>query len=68
MHNRRRSFLQWSSMLIFKEKKAKVVKLPPFPIQLLYGSSGWSQPVSLGVYAGTKHIGCRPQPIKVIPY
>ncbi|MDG5787454.1 RNA-guided endonuclease IscB [Evansella sp. AB-P1] len=43
--------------LLLKEKKAKVVKQTPFTIQLLYGSSGYKQPVSLGVDAGTKHIG-----------
>jgi len=29
----------------------------PFTIQLLYGSSGYSQEVSLGIDAGTQHIG-----------
>lgn len=43
--------------LLLKEKKAKVVMQTPFTIQLLYGSSGYKQPVSLGVDAGTKHIG-----------
>lgn len=43
--------------LLLKEKKAKVVKRTPFTIQLLYGSSGYNQVVSLGVDAGTKHIG-----------
>ncbi|ADI00319.1 RNA-guided endonuclease IscB [Salisediminibacterium selenitireducens] len=43
--------------LLLNEKKAKVVKQTPFTIQLLYGSSGYKQPVSLGVDAGTKHIG-----------
>ena len=42
---------------LLKEKKAKVVKRSPFTIQLLYGSSGYKQDVSLGVDAGTKHIG-----------
>ena len=43
--------------LLLKEKKAKVVKRTPFTIQLLYASSGYKQAVSLGVDAGTKHIG-----------
>src|SRR5437588_5086700 len=43
--------------LLFKEGKAKVVKMVPFTIQLLYGSSGYKQEVSLGVDAGTHHIG-----------
>ena len=43
--------------LLLKEGKAKVVKMVPFTIQLLYGSSGYKQEVSLGVDAGTQHIG-----------
>ena len=37
--------------------KAKVKKRTPFTIQLLYGSSGYKQPVTLGVDAGSKTIG-----------
>ena len=37
--------------------KAKVVKMVPFTLQLLYGSSGYTQAVSLGIDAGTQHIG-----------
>ena len=37
--------------------KAKVRKRTPFTIQLLYGSSGYKQPVILGVDAGSKTIG-----------
>src|SRR5713226_5225139 len=43
--------------LLLKEGKAKVVKMVPFTIQLLYGSSGYKQEFSLGVDAGTQHIG-----------
>lgn len=43
--------------ILLKESKAKVIKKEPFTIQLLYGSSGYRQPVSLGVDAGSKHIG-----------
>src|SRR6266436_8499594 len=43
--------------LLLKEGKAKVVKMVPFTIQLLYGSSGYKQEVSLGIDAGTHHIG-----------
>lgn len=43
--------------LLLKEKKAKVVQRTPFTIQLLYGSSGYRQPVTLGVDAGSRHIG-----------
>jgi hypothetical protein len=43
--------------LLLKEGKAKVVKMVPFTLQLLYSSSGYKQEVSLGVDAGTHHIG-----------
>ncbi len=43
--------------LLLKEGKAKVVKMVPFTLQLLYGSSGYKQEVSLGIDAGTRHIG-----------
>ncbi|MCZ0757190.1 RNA-guided endonuclease IscB, partial [Anoxybacillus sp. J5B_2022] len=43
--------------ILLTNKKAKVVKRTPFTIQLLYGSSGYKQPISLGVDAGTKHVG-----------
>src|SRR5437763_13821279 len=43
--------------LLLKEGKAKGVKMVPFTLQLLYGSSGYKQEVSLGVDAGTHHIG-----------
>ena len=43
--------------LLLKQNKAKVIKREPFTIQLLYGSSGYKQPVNLGIDAGSKHIG-----------
>jgi len=43
--------------LLLQEVKAKVVRMVPFTIQLLYGSSGYKQEVSLGIDAGTHHIG-----------
>lgn len=43
--------------VLLKDKKAKVIRRDPFTIQLLYGSSGYTQPVSLGVDAGSKTIG-----------
>src|SRR2546423_13309551 len=46
-----------TARLLLKEGKAKVVKMVPFTLQLLYGSSGYKQAVSLGVDAGTHHIG-----------
>ncbi len=42
---------------LLKEGKAKVVKKEPFTIQLLYGSSGYKQPITLGVDAGSKTVG-----------
>ena len=42
---------------LLKEKKAKVVNRTPFTIQLLYGSSGYKQPVNLGVDAGSRCVG-----------
>jgi RRXRR protein/HNH endonuclease len=43
--------------LLLKKGKAKVVSMVPFTLQLLYGSSGYTQEISLGMDAGTKHIG-----------
>ena len=43
--------------LLLKQNKAKIAKRAPFTIQLLHGSSGYKQDISLGVDAGTKHIG-----------
>ena len=43
--------------ILLRQKKAKVIRREPFTIQLLYGSSGYKQPVILGVDAGAKHIG-----------
>ncbi|MFJ7729622.1 RNA-guided endonuclease IscB [Neobacillus sp. NPDC097160] len=43
--------------MLLKQQKAKVVNRTPFTIQLLYGSSGYKQSISLGVDTGTKHIG-----------
>lgn len=43
--------------ILLKTKKAKIVKRCPFTIQLLYRSTNYTQPVTLGVDAGSKHIG-----------
>lgn len=43
--------------VLLKAGKAKVVKMVPFTLQLLYGSSGYKQEVSVGIDAGRKHIG-----------
>ena len=42
---------------LLNDKKAKVVKKNPFTIKLLYDSTRYTQPVTLGVDAGSKHIG-----------
>lgn len=42
---------------LLKQNKAKVVSREPFTIQLLYGSSGYKQDITLGVDAGSKMIG-----------
>ena len=42
---------------LLKEGKAKVVKRCPFTIQLLYNSTNYTQDITLGVDAGSKHIG-----------
>lgn len=43
--------------VLLKQGKAKVVKKCPFTIQLLYSSKNYTQPISLGVDAGSKVIG-----------
>lgn len=42
---------------ILNSNKAKVVKRCPFTIQLLYETTNFVQPISLGVDAGSKKIG-----------
>ena len=42
---------------MLKDGRAKVVNRTPFTIQLLYDSENYVQTVSLGVDAGSKHIG-----------
>lgn len=42
---------------MLKSGKAKVVNRCPFTIQLAYKSAAHTQPVSLGIDAGSKHIG-----------
>lgn len=43
--------------ILLNNKKACVVKRTPFTIKLLYGSAGYKQPITLGVDAGSKHVG-----------
>ena len=42
---------------LLNSNKAKVVKRCPFTIQLMYESTTYTQDVSLGIDAGSKHIG-----------
>src|SRR6266487_4454224 len=42
--------------LLLKGGKARIVKMVPFTLQLLYGSSGYTQEVSVGIDTGTHHI------------
>lgn len=42
---------------LLKDGKAKVIKRCPFTIKLLYQTSNITQPINLGVDAGSKHIG-----------
>ena len=42
---------------LLKSGRAKVVRRTPFTIQLQYETTNFTQPISLGVDAGSKHIG-----------
>ena len=42
---------------MLRSGRAKVVKRTPFTIQLTYKSTTYTQPVSLGIDTGSKHIG-----------
>lgn len=42
---------------LLKTKKAKVIKRCPFTIQLLYNTANHTQDITLGIDAGSKHIG-----------
>lgn len=43
--------------VLLKQQKAKVITNCPFTIQLMYKSTTYTEPVSLGIDAGSKHIG-----------
>ena len=43
--------------VLLQNGKATVVKRNPFTIKLIYGSSGYKQAVTLGMNAGSKHVG-----------
>ena len=42
---------------LLKNNKAKIVNRTPFTIQLIHGSSGYTQPITLGIDAGSKIVG-----------
>lgn len=42
---------------LLKQNKAKIAGYKPFTIQLLYGSSGYKQKVSIGIDLGAKNVG-----------
>ena len=42
---------------LLKDGKAKVINRCPFTIQLVYRSTNYTQPINLGIDAGSKHIG-----------
>lgn len=42
---------------LLREGKARVVRREPFTIQLLYENKEYTQPVTLGIDAGTRHVG-----------
>ncbi len=42
---------------MLKEGKAKVIKAKPFTIQLLYETTGYTQPAVLGLDSGYNHVG-----------
>lgn len=43
--------------ILLKHKKAKVIRRCPFTIQLMYSTKDYTQNITLGVDAGSKHIG-----------
>ena len=43
--------------ILLKKNKANVVKTLPFTIKLIYGSSGYKQPLILGVDTGSGKVG-----------
>ncbi len=42
---------------LLKAGKAQIVERTPFTIQLLYGSTGYTQPLTLGIDAGYATVG-----------
>ena len=50
--------------ILLHDGKAKVIEREPFTIQLLHGSSGYKQDISLGIDAGSKHVGASASTVK----
>jgi len=48
---------QKKARLLLKNNRAIIFKRIPFTIQLIYGSSGYTQPVKAGIDSGYKYIG-----------
>jgi len=42
---------------LLKEGKAKVVKVKPFTVKLLYQTKEYTQPITLGIDSGYTYIG-----------
>ncbi|MDD4497781.1 MAG: RRXRR domain-containing protein, partial [Methanosarcinaceae archaeon] len=43
---------------LLREGKARVLRTTPFTIKMLFGSSGYTQPVIAGIDSGSKVVGC----------
>ena len=54
--------------VLLKSKKAEVIKRCPFTIQLTYESTNYTQPISLGIDAGSKMIGVSATTEKTVLY
>ncbi len=53
---------------LLKDGMAKVVQRCPFTIQLLYNNTNYTQEITLGVDAGSKHIGLSATTEKIVLY
>lgn len=60
MPTNRCGWVRWA----LKSGKAKVVRRTPFTIQLTYDTTDYTQPVALGIDAGSKHIGVSASTVK----
>ena len=49
---------------LLKSGKADIYKYTPFTIKLKYGSAGYKQPTTLGIDAGSVHIGASVTTVK----